>query len=270
MIEDNSSELQKKDSFKKILAIVLVVLLIIIIGIGVYVLVLKPKDNSKQNDGNMITPTPSPTPTINVTPTPTSTLIIPSDDNEEENIDEIEYTSIGYDIPILDNDPDEIKIAKEKLKLAFNFLSGACFTDSMFCYYDTLDHFKNNFYSIYSTQLDYKDVYMEYILSSNEYETNVINADLVRAYAIKDNKVFHNSCNIGTNDYERMDNFTVSSKTDDTIKVNYKVIYKDQLIGGDEYEHGDAQIVLVKENNEWKILSATIVGMCNSTYKIGK
>ena len=143
----------------------------------------------------------------------------------------------------------------------------------MFTYYNTEDNFKSEFYNIYSSTLTYKDVLLEYSLlnaDDEKYSTNVKDADLVHGYAIKNGKVYIDSCTIGGSDYERMDKFVVESKTDDTIKVNYKLIYKDQLAGGNEYEGGNGQVVLTKENGDWKILSATIVGMCNSTYKIGK
>ena len=114
----------------------------------------KPKENNTEEKSTPIPPTPG---------------IDNEEENEEnnENIEEIEddeedYNS-EYDIPILETDSNEIKIAKEKLKMAFNFFDGSCFmvekelyseegNGSMFCYFDTVDNFKNKFFSVIAVE----------------------------------------------------------------------------------------------------------------------
>ena len=200
-------------------------------------------------------------------------VFIKKDDKSVENNDKIISNA------------EAIKIAKEKLELANtnNLIGDTCFDgkeqygeegiESMFCYYGSLDNFKNKFYGVYSTQLEYKDVFEEHQLPSEKAETNVPNADLIQGYAINGDKVYTNSCTIGTGGYNRMDNFTVDSISADTIKLNYAVIgnsIPEIPEESEEYEYSKATMTLVKENEDWKILKATIVDMCNGVYEVGK
>lgn len=121
---------------------------------------------------------------------------------------------------------------------------------------------------------------MEYDLetkSDNEiYSTNVsedMAHDIVNGYAIKNNKVYVNHCALGVGVFKRADKFTIDSITKDTMKVNYVIIgytIPENPENSEEYEYGNASMTLVKENGEWKILKATIAGMCNSLYEVGK
>ncbi len=77
----------------------------------------------------------------------------------------------------------------------------------------------------------------------------------------------------GSGAFKRADKFTVDSITADTIKVNYVLISNsipELPEESEEVEDGNATMTLVKENGEWKILKATITGMCNVLYEIGK
>ena len=181
---------------------------------------------------------------------------------------------------------EAISIAKEKLELAHtsNLVGDTCFDgkeryseeETVFCYYGTLENFKNKFYSVYSTKLDYKDVLVEYQLPSEKIETNIPNLtyyDNIQGYAIKDDKVYTNSCMAGSGSYKRMDKFTIDNLTENTIKVNYVIVgnsLPEIPEESEEYEIGNASMTLVKENNDWKITKATIVDMCNGVYEVGK
>lgn len=251
--ENDVTSINNNSSNKNGIIAVLVVIIIALIGAVIYFAFIKNDDKSADNNGG-------------------------SNQQISGN------TSVESDDKILSNE-EAIKIAKEKLELANtnNLIGDTCFdgkeqyskegTGSIFCYYESLDNFKNKFYNVYSTQLEYKDVLAEYQLPSEKVETNVPNADLIQGYAINGDKVYTNSCTIGTGAYKRMDNFTVNSITSDTIKLNYVVIgnsIPEIPEESEELELGKATMTLVKENGDWKILKATIVGMCNTIYEVGK
>ena len=93
-------------------------------------------------------------------------------------------------------------------------------------------------------------------------------------YAIKNNKVYVNSCTMGWAGFKRMGDYIVESITSDTIKVNYSIyMYTQELgISDEEYKSDKTgKITLVKENGEWKIQNAVVAaGLCGTLYKVGK
>ncbi len=257
MLEKKESEVtnNNQNSNKKGIIAILIVVIIALIGAVIYFAFIKKDEPTTDNNGS---------------------------NNQQENGN----TSAGKNDVVLSND-EAISIAKAKLELANtnNLIGDTCFDGkeeyseegigSMFCYYGSLDNFKNKFYMVYSTQLEYKDVFEEYKLPSENVETNVPVpiADLIQGYAINGDKVYTNSCTIGTGAYNRMDNFTVDSISADTIKLNYVVIgnsIPEIPDESEEYEYSKATMTLVKENGDWKILKATIVNMCNGVYEVGK
>ena len=235
---------------------VLVVIIIALIGAVVYFAFIKKDDTPVDNKGG---------------------------NNQQEN----DNTSDGKNEVMLSSD-EAITIAKEKLDEAnTNKLIGdTCFdgneeyseegNGSLFCYYGTLETFKNKFYNVYSSKLDYKDVLVEYNVESGKSLANFsLDGDIsgLPNYTVKDSKVYTNGCTIGTGSYNRMDKFNVDSISVDTIKINYVVIGNSNPDVPDEskeYEYSRATAILVKENGDWKILKATIVDMCNGVYEVGK
>ena len=100
---------------------------------------------------------------------------------------------------VLSNE-EALSIAKEKLNSALNFWGNLKKDDNKdnigewFYYFDTLDNFKNKFYSIYSKQLTSKDVYEECAATlpidiNGKCQTNLSGglSEDVASYAIKDN-----------------------------------------------------------------------------------
>ncbi len=248
--ENEFTNINNSNNKNSIIAI-LVVIIIALIGVVVYFLFIKKDDKPVDNNrGN------------------------------NQQISDNDATST------LSND-EAIKIAKEKLEEAnTNKLIGdTCFdgkeeyseegNGSLFCYYGTLETFKNKFYNVYSSKLDYKDVFVEYNVESGKSLANFsLDGDIsaLPNYTVKDNKVYTNGCAIGTGSYNRMDKFSVDSISADTIKINYVVIgnSSDVPSESEEYEYSKATMTLVKENGDWKILKATIVDMCNGVYEVGK
>ena len=182
---------------------------------------------------------------------------------------------------------EALKIAKEKLDAANKFSSeNICWEEEIekvdntrWCYYDTLDDFKKRFYNIFSEKLLYNDVFIEYksLYSTTDWSTNVkLEGDMLSSmpgYVINNNKVYRDSCAVGSGDYERMDKFNINNVTSSSIEVNYVIIGNSNPYDSKkslEYEISKATIILVKENNEWKILKATIVDLCDGVYEIGK
>ena len=255
---DGDLKKQKKKNNKGNILVLILLGLFVVCAI-VYVFVLKPAyEKDKKNNGNNA-----------------NTNEQTKDENDKQNDNVI-------------SEEEATIIAKQKLDEANNFLN---YDDSsrdtysnegkgqIFTYYNTFENFKKEFYSVYSSQLSYKDVLLEYNLDSNDdpnYSTNVdvnLAHDILQGYAIKDNKVYINSCMAGTGGFKRADKFTVDSITADTIKVNYVLISNsipELSEESEEVEDGNATMTLVKENGEWKILKATITGMCNVLYEIGK
>ncbi len=187
-----------------------------------------------------------------------------------------------------------IALVKEKLDIANKYLNdstryrGEQYSEegegSLFYEYKSLDEFKKEFYSIYSSKLSYKDVLGEQKLPFNKknaidgVSTNLtIDPETdqlpMHSYAIKNNTVYITGCTSSGSDFKRMGDFSVDSITNGTIKVNY-AIYEYSVgkgISDDEVKTGDGKITLVKENGEWRILNAmAAAGLCGGVYKVGK
>ena len=177
---------------------------------------------------------------------------------------------------------EALNVAKEKLNSALNFWGDFERDDDKdsigdwFYYYDTLDNFKNRFYSIYSKQLVSKDVFEECSATlpidiNGKCQTNLVDglSEDVASYAIKDNKVYvQNYCTVGDGFTTLKGDYEVKSITNDKIVVKYV------LTQGDEdptvKDNHDEEIVLVKEDNNWKIQKVTLIGVCNGFYEVGK
>ncbi len=168
------------------------------------------------------------------------------------------------------SESEALRIAKEKLESANNFFgdfesSFEC-SDSIedgFCYYDTIDNFKNKFYSIYSSKLVYSDVYNDI---TNEEQYKYLFGSTIK---VSNNKVYvWNHCTEGTGGYSLKGNYEIISISDNTIKAKYLLNQDNSDVG--EVHDEEFEMILVKENNSWKIMSATIVGRCTSIYKVGK
>ena len=242
--DEEYAKLIRSNAKKSVIIVVLVFSMILMLAL-VLLYYFNNKDNgSGEGEGNNGTPVVTPEPVANT----------------------------------LSND-EAIKIAKDKIEMAneFNY-DDECrerYDETDWCYYASIDEFKNKFYGIYSSQLVYKDVMNEYkSLTSNVWSTNVeIVMDLLSSipnYVISNNKVYRNSCAIGSGSYSSVAKFTVDSITSDRIKLNYVVMEKEPDIeNAKETEREKATIILVKEDNDWKILKATIADMCNGVYTVG-
>ena len=190
-------------------------------------------------------------------------------------------TSSGSNIQDAMSNELAIALVKEKLNMANNYLSdntryrGEQYSSgSDFYEYKPLDEFKKEFYSIYSSKLVYKDVLGEYDFSLDKSNSNLKNEIDYHNYAIKNNKVYVNSCTMGSAGFKRMGDYIVESITSDTIKVNYSIYMYTQEpgISDEEYKSDKTgKITLVKENGEWKIQNAVVAaGLCGNIYEVGK
>lgn len=183
-----------------------------------------------------------------------------------------------------------IALAKEKVGQASLYLAdstryrGEQYSEEgygqLFYEYKPLDEFKKEFYSIYSSKLSYKDVLGEQNLSVDKKNaSDGVSTSLkidkdddsldMHLYAIKNNYVYIMGCTGGGEIFSRMNNFSIKSITSNEIKVNYGAYFFDEITDK-EYKRDDGAATLVKENGEWRILSATVVGKCSGTYKVGK
>ena len=166
---------------------------------------------------------------------------------------------------------DILVIAQDKLNQATNFWnvfkSSSNCKDSIkqgFCYYDTLGNFNKHFYNIYSKKLSYNDVFNEYSVSG--YIKSPIINTYAAEYIIANNIVYvKNSCvnRISTKvkgDYE------IVSNTSDTVVIKYVLEEKDEYTSN--INNHDAEMTLVKENDEWRIFKADIFSSCGSSYTI--
>ena len=233
----------KRSSSKKSAIIVVLVFIIVLMAVLVALYYFNNKDKNKESVSNGGNNTPSPTSTVKT----------------------------------LTND-EAIKIAKEKLEEANipNFIGNLCLDGKNerdaegYCYFDTLENFKKKFYSVYSNKIVYNDVFIEYNYSNGE--TSKGNLGNIPEYGIKDNNVYTSSCNIGGNGFIRFGNFSVDSNIEDKIVVKYNEVFLKDVLdeNSGEEERDSVKITLIKENNDWKILNATIVDQCNGTYKVGK
>lgn len=156
---------------------------------------------------------------------------------------------------------EAISIAKTKLDLAVNlfgdFRSSAGCADSIaseYCYYDTASNFKNKFYSIYSKDVNYEDVF------NGTTDTPGIK--------ISNDKVYiHNNCSRQVGDRIFKGNDELMSITNNSIVVKYANYFAGSSANS---EVQSATIKLVKEDKEWKVLRVSMLGNCNSIYEAGK
>ena len=183
----------------------------------------------------------------------------------------------------LSND-EAISIVKTKLETANglfgDFKSDINCTDEItgdkfLCYYDSFENFKNKFYSVYAKTVSLDDVYInynvtdntfkEYDISKNGFDSIEEAAAFVVTYTIKDNKIYiDNMCRANGADKSNITDYNVVSIENNKIIVNYKLEMFTNEIGKEE------TIVLVKENNEWKIEHAAIFNKCGMSVKVGK
>lgn len=140
-------------------------------------------------------------------------------------------------------------------------------SNAVACYYSTLDAFKTKFYSIYSKDLEFKDVFLDYA----DYET----ADQMKkeayaaetSYLEKDGKIYiDNECRTGGPDAKEIDDYLLVDVSADKIdaKVQFKVTY------GEEVKEETHSMVLVNENGSWKISKAPIFDSCGFVNEVGK
>lgn len=180
-------------------------------------------------------------------------------DNKEENV--------------LSNEA-AANIVKDKLDEAnaffADFKSSECSLEKVndvACYYATSDTFKTKFYNLYSKDLEYKDVFLDYA----DYE----NADQMKkeayaaetSYLEKDGKIYiDNECRTGGPDAKEIDDYLLVDVTADKIdaKVQFKVTY------GEEVKEEIHSMVLVNENGSWKISKAPIFDSCGFVNEVGK
>ena len=169
-----------------------------------------------------------------------------------------------------------LAIAKEKLDEANNFFgefySLIDCSDSyseMLCFYSTIDEFKNKFYSIYSKDLEFKDVYIDYNDALKD-ESKRAEIPTDTAYIVSDNKVYIDHGCRASGDFGTIADYVVVSNNENKIEVSYN--YKRNLFDGEEVitEEETDSMILVKEDGNWKIRKAAIITDCGSTKKIGK
>lgn len=252
---DELKNLERSNNKKNAIIIVLVFVILLMLAL-VLLYYFNNKDKNQGGSGSSSTSTSKPAPTNTANP---SDVVLSSD--------------------------EAIKIAKEKIEMANNFSNDdKCFKENReredgtnWCYYGTIEDFKNKFYAIYSSKLVYKDVMNEYksLTSTTDWSTNVkIEGGMLSSipnYVIDGNKIYRDSCTIGSGTYSSVAKFTVVSITNDTLKIDYVIMEKEPDIeNAKEQEREKATIILVKEDNDWKILKATIVDMCNGVYTVGK
>ena len=144
------------------------------------------------------------------------------------------------------------------------------------CYYSTLDAFKTKFYSVYSKELEFKDVFHDYA----DYETADYQGQEAyaheTAYAIKDNKVYiDNACKAGGSQGKEITDYIIVSVTEDRIEaiIKFKFVYADVDGTDDEIEYSGGMI-LVKEKDgqeaNWKVKKAPIYNNCDQWQEVGK
>lgn len=193
-----------------------------------------------------------------------------------------------------------VAVAKEKLYEANTFFGSfdsiLCdkenIKDDFYCYYGSLSKLENKFYEIYSSKLSLKDVFFEYDSKTKKIITNVkrsefYDGDRVAIYLHSGSEVWvDNSCRASGVRYDIID-YKLESVTKDRIEVSYierdnweDYLFSGQVDGKTEQElkvsYNDLskmareKMVIVNENNEWKILSANINDNCGIGYNVGK
>ena len=140
------------------------------------------------------------------------------------------------------------------------------------CYYSTLDAFKTKFYSIYSKDLEFKDVFLDYA----DYETAEYKDDYAHetAYAIKDNKVYiDNACKAGGLEVKIID-YKIVNITEDKIEANINFKYIDNFVYDDndteEVERSESMILVREKDGQgtnWKVKKTLIIENCDSLQK---
>ena len=193
------------------------------------------------------------------------------DTNEGGNAGTPTATAVPSDV-VLSND-EAIKIAQDMHKKAINFWgdfkSESCSKEvikDMFCYYDSVDNFNKKFYEVYSRELELHDVFGESKYNSTDF-INKVQCLSPDEYMVKDNKVYvFNGCTQGDGGYELKGNYRISKNEANEIVAKYTMHYESEFgENGDE----DAEIILVKEDNNWKIKTVTLIGECGYTCKVG-
>lgn len=219
----------EKGNSKNILVIVIVILILVIVGYFGYTQIFNKDNNSGKKDSS---------------PTPVPTAAILTDD-------------------------EAIKVAKSKLDENNNFFgtfkSDNCSEDNKiedFCYYDTTDNFNKKFYGLYSKELNYDNVLHSCKLPAYSCESNYRGKDL-NSIGIKyddDTKIYISTkCIWDKGNDEITDKFTVNSKTNDKLDIGYTVMVADE--NGNRNEQKE-NMILVKEDGDWKILNAAVIGNC--------
>ena len=241
-MENNVAEANKK---KKLIIGVMACISILLIGALVYFLFIK-KDKSEEK-------------------------VKPQDNQQVDKI--------------LSNE-EALNIAKEKLNSALDFWGdfdsyneGKCNDniDKWYCYYDTLDNFKNKFYTVFSKSLDLRDAFAECpatsVMESDKCITNQkegLSEDMP-SYALKDSKVYvANHCTAGSGFYTLKGNYEIKNVTSDKIVMKYVMTQGSEIPEVEKDVDYDKEIVLVREDNNWKIEKVTIIGICNGALDIGK
>ncbi len=184
---------------------------------------------------------------------------------------------------------EALTIAKAKLDAAnniwgdFNSDSEYCFEHRLeddesttMCYYGTKSQLEEKIHQVYSSKLNLIDLYKEYNITTKEYTTNSnLQDDQGGAvtYAFKDDDVYvMNSCH-AEGATSRVNNLKIINVTENQIEAGYTVEITNiggALEGEDSYTEDGKKIVLVKENNEWKISHASIFDACGFDYDVGK
>ena len=171
-----------------------------------------------------------------------------------------------------DNNNDNVtyalarEIVKDKLYLANNFWgafsSSSCeraigsIIDDVFCHYGTKSKLEKTFYNLYSKELKLSDVFYEKI-EGKDYEDNMDNgfdSATFDGYLITKSGEAYVDANYcrASGQTKELDysNIVVKRVTDDTIETD--------------------SVILVKEDNNWKIRKATIFNSCGYPYEVGK
>ena len=142
------------------------------------------------------------------------------------------------------------------------------------CYYSTLDAFKTKFYSVYSKELEFKDVFHDYA----DYETADYQGQEAyaheTAYAIKDNKVYiDNACKAGGLEVKIID-YKIVNITEDKIEANINFKYIDNFVYDDndteEVERSESMILVREKDGQgtnWKVKKTLIIENCDSLQK---
>ena len=184
---------------------------------------------------------------------------------------------------------EALNVAKEKLNSALNFWEDFDSFDEdkckdnigdWFCYYDAEDNFKNKFYNKKKKKITFKDVFdvCENVISSNDdfnskCKTN-IEGGLSEDHAeltIKNKKVYvANHCTIGSGFVTLKGNYEIKNVTSDRIVMKYVLTQGSEIPEVEKDVDYDEEIVLVKEDNNWKIEKVTIIGICNGAIEVGK